>query len=163
MKKSILLINVLIAAFSLVGCGDHIDNHGIVQINESCKIYTDDEHVATITYNNCDSEEIESNSTLVLIKETITIVPTKKLFLRDSDFILSLGYESFDTRDDWRRSDKEYNIAKNQYDIFKKPLEDETTYEFCFIVLKEKDGTRYDNIGIFFEIFNTYTLCYMFE
>lgn len=100
---------------------------------------------------------------MILIKETITISPLKKIDLCDKDFLLGLGYEVYESIDEMYRTDISSNIEKNQFNIFEYVIDKETTYEFCFIIPKEKNNHKYNDVGISFFIFNSYSLVYIFK
>ena len=101
---------------------------------------------------------------MILIKEAITISPSNPISLQGTDFLLRVGYGSFDeTGKMYCSSDKTYNIEKNQFDIFEDELVNETTYVFCFVVPKLNSCIPYDDIGIFFLVFERYILFYMFN
>lgn len=162
MRKSILLVVICVLAFFFTGCDPEKKNPDVIGVNESCNIYANNELIAIVTYIGCAQEEL-ANSKMVLIKETITITPVTKINLDDKDFLLGVGYETYENIDDMYSTDKVYNIEKNQFNIFENEIVEETNYVFCFIVPKEKNSFKYNQVGISFLIFNSYSLVYNFN
>lgn len=151
----------LVIAILFTGCGPDRDkdNPDVFFLNETCKIYRDGEHIVTVSYDSYASEEIENTTNNeVLVIETITIQPLVPIELNIEDFLLTLGYEVYENDNDKYRTSIEYNLQKNQYDIFENAIDEVVTYNFCFVVPKERNGTLYSQVGVSLLIFQDYLL-----
>lgn len=142
----------------IVGCGPSAENPDIIHLGESCEIYKYGECIATISYDDYSVEILVDQVDSVLIVETITITPASSIQLYINDFLLGLGYEFYNNDEDKYQTSVEYNIEKNQCDIFEKEVKESVTYQFCFIVPKERNGTRYEQVGVSFLIFHQFSL-----
>ena len=167
-NKRILFIIALVGVFAILfsGCGPdrYSDNPNVFFLEENCKIYRDSKHVATVTYNSYSDEEIEDSIDEVLVIETVTIKPVVPIELKIDDFLLGIGYEFYDNDNDRYHTSIEHNIQKNQYDIFENAVITEAvTYSFCFVILREKNGTLYTQVGADLFIFHSYDLVNSFR
>ena len=165
-NKRILFIIALVGVFAILflGCGPDQFNPSVVCLEENCKIYRDSKHVATVTYNSYSDEEIEDSIDEVLLIETVTIEPLVPIELTIDDFLLGIGYEFYDNDSDRYHTSIEYNILKNQYDIFENAVITEAvTYSFCFVVPREKNGTLYTQVGVRLLVFHNYYLLNFFR
>lgn len=149
-RKSLFSFLIGFICLFLVGCNPHhVDNQGYIYIGESYTIreYISEETftIATIVFDDFTAEEINEDD--VLIVETLTIIPERALQLTQNDFLLEAAYESHYNDDLRRKTDIEYNIKKNQYDIFSKEITDQTTYNFCFVIPIKNEYHRYDEKG----------------
>lgn len=159
MKRERLIWILFVFAFLfMVGCGPSAENPDTIHLGESCEIYMNGECIATVSYDDYYAESLVEQADSVLIVETITITPASSIQLYRNDFLLGLGYEFYNSDEDRYQTSVEYNIEKNQYDIFEKEVNEDITYQFCFIVPKERNGTRYDQVGVSFHIFHRYVL-----
>ena len=157
-RKRLISFLIGFICLFLVGCNPHHDDsREILYIGDS---YTINEYISgvgyadlvTILYDDCYAEELDED--YVLIVETVTIIPGTSLQLTQDNFVLGVGYESYDSNHPRRKSSIKYNIERNQYDIFSKEITDSTTYHFCFIIPIQHDSCRYDEIGIQLIVFN---------
>lgn len=162
MKKIYLIILSFILIF-LVSCKPHIDNKGIVHVGESCKAIIDSDHIVNATYISCEREELDEFPDKILIIETVSLFPKSEITISDNDFLLSVGYDCYENDSDKFRTNIEFNLKKNQYNIFEDTLSKDVTYSFCFIVPKENGGTRYDEVGTSLLIFHRYRLVHSFN
>ena len=142
-KKRIFFIMALVGIFAILfsGCGPdrNSDNPNLFFLGENCKIFRDSKYVATVTYNSYSDEEIEDSIDEVLLIETVTIEPVVPIELKIEDFLLRIGYEFYDNDNDGYHTSIEYNILKNQYDIFENVVITEAvTYSFCCPERKER-------------------------
>lgn len=157
-KKIMIYIFLFILNLPLLSCSYSI-NPDIVHINDSCDLYIDEVHQATIKYDKHESQLIiEDGIDKILIIETITIKPTNTLTISENDFLLSLGYENYSDDNSRHSSSIKKNIEINGYDIFEMEIKEEITYSFCFIILNEVNGIEYNEIGSSMLIFNSYYL-----
>ena len=161
--KRIIFIAALVGALAILftGCGPDRDkdNPDLVFLNETCNIYRDGEHIVTVSYVGYSSEEIDNTTNnQVLVIETITIQPLVPIELNIEDFLLTLGYEVYENDKDKYHTSIEYNIQKNQYDIFENAINEVVTYNFCFVIPKEKNGTLYSQVGASLLVFHSYSL-----
>lgn len=113
--------------------------------------------LTVVTYDDFYTVNILEQEDYVLIVETITITPINSIQLRKEDFLLGLGYETYSNCDRYQSS-IDYNIEKNQYDIFNQEVSEKVTYHFCFIVPKVKNDISYDQVLVSFLIFHNYLL-----
>ncbi len=144
-KQFISITVICVSSILFTGCKPYRYNPDVIDVNEKCDIYQNNELVAYVTYNGCAEEELPGNLQMILIKETITINPLKKINLSDKDFLLGLGYEMYDSVDEMYRTDISSNIEKNQFNIFEYVIDKEVAYEFCFIIPKEKNYHKYND------------------
>lgn len=106
----------------LTSCSPHSINPDVINLNESCNIYNGDELLATVSYDDFYSEKMSDQGNLALIVETLTITPMKTIRLLTNDFLLAPMYENYSNDDEKYKSSIEYNIEKNQYDIFENEI-----------------------------------------
>lgn len=156
MKKVLKLLFIFIILI-LTSCGIDIrhDNPDVIFPNENCEIYIDGKLIANVEYNSTSVSELDDTN--ILVKYILIISPINSLKLTSNDFLLRIGYESFELRNYYYTS-IEYNIKVNGYDIFENNLDKSVTYEFNFIALKEKNNQSYNNVGIELFIFDMYFL-----
>lgn len=161
MKKSFSILSLCVVSIFvalLVGCKPEA-NPDFVYLNESCEIYEDGKLVATVSYIEISDESIENTiADEILIIETITIAPSTTMKLKEDDFLLSIGYDIYESDADKYKTSIEYNEIKNQYNIFENNINEEVTYKFCFIVPKEVNGVAYNSVGITLLVFHQYSL-----
>lgn len=162
-KTLIFLLLTAVVDVSLTCCKDTI-NPDIVKINETFEYWDEGKHKATITYDNCTSEELIGNGIQnILIVETLTIAPLDILKLNEPEFLLGVGYDESGSDPNQRYNiDGEYTLQKNELDLFKISIEESITYNFCFVIPKEKYGVTYDQRGISFEAF-LHSMVYFFH
>lgn len=163
MKKNKIMYFLLFMVFFLSGCGPDRQNPDVICLNETCDIYINNEHTSVVKYDDCSILELEDDSNNILIKEKITFTPIISFNVKTEDFMLALGYETYEANKKMYYSNDELNEKENQFDIFEQTIDEETTYVFCFVVPKEKNGFTYNQVGISFLVFNNYSLVYKFD
>ncbi len=161
MKLKIMICILLASLLVLTSCGPHAKNPDVINLNESCNIYNGDDLLAIVSYDDFNSENIMGQTDSVLIIETLTIAPIGSIKLQKNDFLLEIWYEDYSNIEEGYKTSIEYNIEKNKYDIFEQEISDKITYHFCFIVPKEKNGSKYNEVGISLLIFHKITLLRM--
>lgn len=142
-RKRIIFIVALVGAIAILftGCvpDRDKDNPNVIFLSENCNIYRDGKHIVTVSYDSYSSEEIENTQdNEVLVIETITIQPLVPIELTIDDFLLSIGYDVYENDKDKYRTSIEYNMQKNQYDIFENIVNEVVTYNFCFVIPKKR-------------------------
>lgn len=163
MKMKLFIALSLFFILSMTGCimvgfEPSAENPDIVHLGERCEIYKYGECIAVVSYDDYSAEIPADQIDSVLIMETITITPVSSVQLYTNDFLLGLGYEFYTSDEDRYPTSVAYNIEKNKYDIFEQEVEKSVTYRFCFLIPKERNGTRYDQVGVSFLIFHRHVL-----
>ena len=162
MKKK--LLNILIVFISLItSCGTdkEKDNPGIVSIGETVVLKSENEEIAEITYNSCDDEEVEDKDKIMII-ENVTIKPKRKIKVNNENFYLHTGFHEVSNEENLFYLDRKYNILKNDFYILDEIIENEITYNLCFIIPKEKNNLYYYGINISLIVFSSFSFSYSF-